>query len=629
MDTQKESPQFTIALVDLTTGEVAIEHPEETFMRRYQGGALGVYYLFQLTSPGFDPLSPENVLSFIPGVLAHLPLALGNRVSITAKSPLTGLVIDSQAGGYWGKACRDAGYDALVIQGAAEKPVYIHAGGDGVEVRDAAHLWGMDTGEAHAALEEEISQKNIQCCLIGPGGESLVRYANISNALRHFAGRGGLGAVMGSKNLKAVVAVPDRSISRALKPGPEAREITKSTTVRFTEDPFLSTVMRPIGTPVAVSMKQEKGWLPAFNFKQGSFQDADQIDHEAIEDSEVQAPSKACYACPVRCKRSAHYQQDDLKINEKFGGAEYESLINLGPLLGDGNLVAIQKANELCSRYTLDTISCGAVLAWAYDCYQQGILTREDTGGLELRFGDSALTLKLIEMIAHREGFGDLLAEGVRRAADQFGEKAGDLAAHTKGLEWPAVDPRFEPLQMLAYAVSPIGADHMTMGGPHIGPEFEGFAPADEDLTMPAEVVRAYYLQRSLGSFVDGAGICQFLIGAVPMDDLRKLFLFDLGWPISVWEMMQAGDRRTTLMRAFNAREGFTAAHDAHPPIAYNKIEDAAPKTYQLQEDDFEAAVEKYYQIAGWDPETGWPTEGKLLELGLTWLKNHQSTSNP
>ncbi len=592
-------------------------------MRHYQGASLGLYYLFQLTSPGFDPLSPENVISFIPGILAHLPLALGNRVSITAKSPLTGLVIDSQAGGFWGKACRDAGYDALVVQGAAQQPVYLLAGENGVEIRDAGHLWGLDTGAAHALIKEEVKQKNIQCCLIGPGGENLVRYANISNALRHFAGRGGLGAVMGSKGLKAVVAAPGRTSTQ--KPGPEAQEIAKTTTKRFHEDPFLSTVMRPIGTPVAVSMKQEKGWLPAYNFRQGTFEQADQVDHKAIENSPVQAPSKGCYACPVRCKRSAHYQENDLKIEKKFGGAEYESLINLGPLLGDGNLVAIQKANELCSRNTLDTISTGAVLAWAYDCYLQGILTQEDTGGLELRFGDSELSLQLIEMIIQREGFGNLLAEGVQRAAECIGGGAGDHAAHTKGLEWPAVDPRFEPLQMLAYAVSPIGADHMTLGGPHIGPEFVEFAPGEEDLSMPDEVVRAYYQQRTLGSFIDGAGICQFLIGAVPMNDLRGLFQSALGWPVSIWEMMQTGDRRTTLMRAFNAREGYSAAHDDHPALAYQVIEDAGKTTYQLHKEDFQSAVKSYYQISGWNPETGWPTDGKLLELGLTWLRDHQT----
>lgn len=625
MESQNESTRFKIALVNLTTRKVIIEQPDEKFMRRYQGASLGIYYLFQLTSPGFDPLSPENVITFTPGILAHLPLALGNRVSITAKSPLTGLIIDSQAGGFWGKACRDAGYDALVIQGAAENPVYIVAGGSGVEIRDAGHLWGLDTGETHAILESEIEQKNIQCCLIGPGGENLVRYANISNALRHFAGRGGLGAVMGSKKLKAVVAAPDRSVAKAQKPDSNTLEITKNTTRLFNQDNFLSTVMRPIGTPIAVRMKQDKGWLPAYNFKQGTFSEADKIDHKAIDASGVQAPSKGCYACPVRCKRSAHYHQDDVEINKKFGGAEYESLINLGPLLGEGDLVAIQKANELCSRNTLDTISCGAVLAWAYDCYQQGILTQEDTGGLELEFEDSTLTLKLIDLIVHRKGFGDLLAEGVRRAADQIGERAANYAAHTKGLEWPAVDPRFEPLQMLAYAVSPIGADHMTMGGPHIGSEFTQFAPEKEDLTLPDEVVRAYYQQRSLGSFIDGAGMCQFLIGAVPMDDLRHLIRSALGWSVSIWEMMQLGDRRTTLMRSFNAREGFKADHDIQPQIAYNEINDAEGKSYHLNQEDFLTAVEKYYEISAWDPDTGWPYEGKMLELGLTWLKNHQT----
>lgn len=610
-----------ILRVNLTTGENWIDEPPETFFRLYYGGAIGAYYLFTETEPGIDPLGAENVLTFTPGLLAHLAVGAYNRVAITAKSPLSGGIIDAQAGGFWGPELKMAGFDALVVQGRAPQPVYLWITDGKLEIRDATAVWGLDTGPAEDRIKEELGESRLRTCLIGPAGENLVRYANVVNNLRHFAGRGGLGAVMGSKNLKAVAVRASPATRPKLTDRERTLALLKEINEAYSDDEFYQLVLTPFGTPWGLWDNQSKGKLPTRNFQEGVFEGAEKIDHVALNAHEMARPSEGCYACLVRCKRVIELNQPGQpQIEKRYGGAEYESLGNLGPLLGIDDPVALEKANELCSRYTIDTISCGATLAWAFECFERELISVEDTGGLVLRWGDAAMMLRLIEMIAHRQGFGDLLAEGTMRLAQRFGPETKALVAHGKGVEWPAVEPRADPSQALAYAVSPIGADHMTTAGPDCGPEFWELTnpPRSEGLSLRR--VRAYHLQRTGGSVIDGFGICRFLVGATGLTRTAAIAKAALGWDLSLWEMMRAGDRRITIFRAYNAREGFTIEDDTLPPRAFQPIRKGPEHGTRIDPDRHRAAVEDYYALSGWDPQTGWPTRGKLLELSLEWL---------
>jgi aldehyde:ferredoxin oxidoreductase len=605
--------------VNLTTGETWIDEPPESFFRQYFGGAIGAYYLWTETKPGFDPLGPENVLSFVPGFLAHLPLAALNRVAIAAKSPLTGGMADAQAGGFWGPECKQAGFDAVIVQGRAEHPVYLWIHDGRCEIRDARHLWGLVTGEAEDRIKEELGEPRLRTCLIGPGGENLVRFANIANDLRHFAGRGGLGAVMGSKNLKAVAVRGGPATNPLLKDQQAVREIQKAVNQTYRTDDFLMDILKPYGTPWAIHFNQEHGKLVTRHFERGSFAGADKIDHVALAASILKG-GEGCFACPVRCKRIVEFENEAGKVDGRYGGPEYETLAAFGPLLEVDNLETIGRANALCSQYTLDSISCGATIAWAIDCFQRGLITTQDTGGLELRWGDPALLLELIERIAHRRGFGNVLAEGTRRAAMRFGPEAQALATHVKGQEWPMVEPRVDMTTALAYAVCPVGADHMTAAGSDCGPEFWNMECADEGLTSGK--IRAYFFARNGGSLIDGFGICRFLVGTTGLGRLMDLLRAATGWQVSLWELMMAGDRRVTLFKAFNAREGLTIKDDRLPPRAFMELKDGPKAGAKLDAAEMEEAVRWYYAVSGWDPETGYPTWGKLVELGLEWVAN-------
>ena len=611
-----------ILRVDLTTKQVRAEHPPIDFMRRYMGGALGAYYLYKETQPGFDPLSPENVITFTPGLLAHLPVGAYNRVAVTSKSPLTGAIIDSQAGGFWGPECMAAGVDAVVIQGRAESPVFLLIQDGNAELRDASGLWGLDTGASDAKLRQITGERRLRSFIIGPGGENLVRFANVANNLRHFAGRGGLGAVMGSKHLKAVVVHGGQRVSQPLADRSATMAILKEINQSYADDEFFRLVLTPYGTPWGLRHNQELGRLPTRNFEEGVFEGAGRIDHLAHAQHSMTRPGEGCFACRVQCKRTVEYSTGDRALEKGYGGAEYETLGSLGSLLGIDDIEALEMASQLCARYTLDTISCGATLAWAFDCFAKGLITREDTGGIELRWGDADAMLNLIDLIAYRRGFGDLLAEGSALAARHFGPQAEGLVVAVKGMEWPAVDPRVDLLQAIAYAVSPTGADHMTMAGPDCAPEFEELRPPPRLEGFSHRLLRSCLLQRTAGSMIDGLGLCQFLVGATGLARTIHVIETALGWHTSLWELMRAGERRLAMFRSFNAREGFGIEDDTLPARAFIPVRNGPEDGTRLDPDAHRQAVEDYYAITGWNASTGWPNRGKLMDLGLEWMSD-------
>src|SRR5262245_23541147 len=417
-----------------------VEEPGDAFFRRYAGGrGLIGHYLLKYVPKGADPLGPENILVIAPGVLTGAPVPGAGRHSVGAKSPLTGGFGESESGGFWGAELKRAGWDGIVVHGVSPAPVYLWINDGAVEIRDADHLWGRITGEVEEAIIEELGDPRIRVAQIGPGGENLVRYACIANDLNEVAGRTGMGAVMGSKRLKAIAIRGKIPVKIADQKALTAIAKWVSSTMEQNHRAF-----HEFGTGAAMQGKNLEGGMPTLNYRLGAFEHVAKVDAIAVRD-QVRVQMKACYACSVRCKKVVHIEEKEeaarqasdslyqgkvrvafdplhrYRVDPKYGGPEYETLASLGVNLGLDDLIAICKSNEMCNYLGMDTVSLGATLAWAMECFEHGILTLEDTDGMPLRFHDADSVVKLIEMIAYRRGVGDLLAEGSRRAAQRIG----------------------------------------------------------------------------------------------------------------------------------------------------------------------------------------------------------------
>ncbi|HBY97926.1 MAG TPA: aldehyde ferredoxin oxidoreductase, partial [Chloroflexi bacterium] len=412
-----------ILRVNLTTGELAIETPDESFYREYMGGsALGLYYLLKEMPAGVDTLGPDNVIVVSLSVLTGAPISGQSRMTINAKSPLTGAIGDSQSGGFWPAEMKRAGFDAIIIKGASASPVYLWLHDGEAELRDATHLWGRVTGEAEALIREELSDPKIEVAQIGPAGENLVRFAAVINMSNRANGRTGMGAVMGAKQLKAI-AVRGREVPSIAHPD-RLKALHKLGMPNYKSNPDVNG-LGEYGTAGSVLPQQWAGGLPTRNYAIGVFDGAEAISGERMADT-ILIKRDTCYACIVRCKRvvevdthpatDGERQVTDHKYVERtYGGPEYETLATFGAYCGIDDLAAIAKANELCNAYGMDTISCGATVAFAFECFERGIITTTDTGGLELTWGNAAAMVELTRQIAHREGLGAVLAEGSRR----------------------------------------------------------------------------------------------------------------------------------------------------------------------------------------------------------------------
>jgi aldehyde:ferredoxin oxidoreductase len=560
--------------VDLTTGSYEIEEPGEAFYRRYMGGsALGAYYLLKDVPAGADPLGPDNVLVLALSVLTGAPISGQSRLTAVAKSPLTGAIGDAQSGGFFPAALKFAGFDAIVLRGRAAEPVYLWLDDGAVSIRPASHLWGKVTGEAEALLREELGDPKIEVLQIGPAGEKLVRFAAIMNMSNRANGRTGMGAVMGSKNLKAIAVRGNQRPSLADRRG--LIELAREGAAGFEESGVYS--LGILGTAGDLAGLQESGMLPAHHWRSGVFDGWQAIDGRTMADTILQKRD-TCYACTVRCKRVVAVDDPLYPADPLYGGPEYETLATFGSYCDVDNLKAIAHANQLCNMYGMDTISCGATIAWAMDCFEQGIISEADTGGLALQFGDEATMVRLVEMIARREGFGDLLAEGSARAAARIGNGAGDLVAAVKGMELPAHTARVKRSLSLIYGVNPFGADHQSS---EHDPSYEQY-PQRMSLiglnnpqpveVMNEEKVRFALRTQYLYSFLDSINLCQFVFGPAWQlygpDDLVNAVRLITGWDVTVEELMQAGARRLNLLRAFNAREGLGREQDTLPKEA-------------------------------------------------------------
>ena len=617
-----------ILRVDLSERKTWTEAPEEFVYRTYLGGAaLAAQYLLKELPKGVDPLSPDNVLVLACSVITGTPISGASRFTAAAKSPLTGGYGEAEAGGWWGPELKRAGYDAIIIKGKASKPVYLWIHDGEVEIRDASKIWGMITGDSQNAIKDELGDDRVRVLQIGPGGEKLVRYACIVNELKHFNGRGGMGAVMGSKNLKAIAVRGTGELEIADEDAmKEVLGWLRENYVRQTGD------MHDMGTSRIVPSLSESGILPSYNFRDGAFDRAMDISGERMKETILQRRG-TCYACSVACKREVKITEGPYQVSQEYGGPEYETVASLGSLCGVGDLAAVAKGNELCNKYTIDTISTGVSIAFAMECYENGILTKEDTDGIELRFGNADAMVKMVEMIGKREGLGDVLAEGVMRASEKFGSGAEQFAMHVKGQELPMHEPRGKRSLVLAYSLSPTGADHME--APHdvfyvlFNPEGKhafasmGLLEPLDMLDMGSKKVRAFYYTKQLFDFYNSIGICDFVgipLGPLAIKELVKHVKAVTGWDTSLWELLKAGERANVMMRVFNFREGFTKDDDTLPERIFQGLQNGALKGEKIDKDEFEKMKEIYYQMAGWD-ETGYPTKAKLAELDLEWVE--------
>jgi aldehyde:ferredoxin oxidoreductase len=617
--------------VDLSENKTWIEEPPETFYRQLGGGsAMGLHYLLREIPPGVDPLSPQNILTLFTGLSTGLPISGQSRLSANALSPLTGAIGDSQCGGFFPARFKFSGFDGAVIRGRAKNPAYLLLSDSQAEIRDASHLWGKTTGETEELLKAELNDPKIEILQIGPAGENQVRMAAMINMCNRANGRTGMGAVMGSKNLKAVVVRGSQKITSA---DPKTiQEMFKISAQGATDSP-----LHIHGTPRTVALQQAAGGLPSYNFNQGQFDGYEALDGETMTAS-ILAGRDTCFSCAIRCKRVVETEYDQQKVLQRFGGPEYETIGTFGSYCGISDLNAVSLANQLCNKYGIDTISCGATISFAMECFENGLLTAQDTDGIELRFGNAAAAIMMVHKIAHREGIGDLLAEGSARAAVRIGKNAQDFLVTTKGNEAPAHMPQAKKMIGLIYAVNPFGADHMSS---EHDPFYEqGTATpthqarmAEIGLNAPQphgsttlEKVRMIYETQKFFSALDSICLCAFVWGTscrvFGPEDTAKMLRAATGWEdFTLEELLQIGERRTNLMRAFNQRFGFSRQDDGLPAKFYKPLQGSGPTAGEhFTLEQIEHLKDQYYQLAGWDISTGNPTSDKLSSLGLEWV---------
>jgi len=606
--------------VNLTEQSSKVEElPEETAKDFIGGAGFGIKYLFDEVKGGTDPLGPDNKLIFASGPFSGTTIPCASRMAVTAKSPLTGAVGMALTGGYFPVELKFAGYDALIIEGKAETPTYVWIKDGEVKFRSAKKLWGMKTTDTQQIIKNELHDQNIRIACIGPAGENQIKIASIINEWRA-VGRKGLGAVMGSKNLKAIairgsgeVPVADKDKLKTAR-----GEMTKA----MKESPVLYPNFSKIGTPMVVDHTCAIGIFPTKNFTAtGEYNPVDKIGVEVQMTRNV--GSEACYGCPVGCS-----QLKLAKTGPYAGilteGPEFETMYAYGGVTGVENIDAIIAADRLADELGFDTLSSGVTIAFAMELYEKGILSKEDTGGLELNFGNHEAMNTILKLMAYREGIGDLLADGSKAAAERIGKGSEKYAMHVKGLELPAYDVRGAKAHGLNYATSFTGADHcrgyafQEIFGIPVPHEVDRFtAEGKGKLTKWNQDIRT--------ATTDAPTMCAFLLDmavvGIAAENTAALMEAVTGLTYTPDDILQVGERINNLAHAFNVREGFTRADDTLPErLLTEPLKGGASKGHFISKEELKHMLDEYYSERGWDIETGAPTREKLEELGLGYV---------
>jgi aldehyde:ferredoxin oxidoreductase len=601
--------------VNLTTGHREIEEPDGRNYQYWLGGrGIIAHTLLKEVPPKVNPLGPENKIVFATGPLTGHKLIGTGRVSVGSKSPLSGGFGESEASGYWGPELKKAGFDAIIVEGISKTPVYLSIEDDSVEIRDASKIWGSEVRESIDWIQGDIGKRKCRIAVIGPGGENLVRFANIIADYSHVFGRGGMGAVLGSKHLKGIALQGDHHPPAA---NPERiSELNRSMLGRSKSSPFAKH-----GTGAAMKAFEAIGNLPVRNHSGGFFPSVGKIDAiTLLQDYGV--GMETCYNCPIRCKKKIKINDGPHAVDSVYGGAEYETLASFGSNLLIDDLRAICKAHEMCNRYGIDTISTGATIAFLMECFENKIVTSQEVGRSEFCFGNVDAMLEMVKKIAFRQGIGNLLADGSKRAAETIGKGSTEFAMHVKGLEVPYHEPRHKQGLGLHYSIHATGADHcsgvMDDAIPFLLGDWESLnisesIPPSELSSRKVRMVYEIGLWREMTNYL---GLCIFVPWS--FSEVRNAVEAITGWRVTSWKLMKAVERGITLMRIFNLREGFTRDDDRLPNRFYTSPLEGPLKNTRIDPESLKEAQELYYEMMGWD-RNGVPKKGCLVELGLEW----------
>ncbi|MEM2927132.1 MAG: aldehyde ferredoxin oxidoreductase family protein [Candidatus Bathyarchaeia archaeon] len=601
--------------IDLSREKVDTEPLDfEIAKKLFGGSAYGAWLLYKEVPASIDPLGPENHLIIMTGPFTGTFVPGGTRASAVAKSPLTGIFGEASSAGFFPSELKFAGFDGIVVEGRASSPIYLKIFDGRAELLDASHLWGLDTFETMERLRAELGDPRIRVACIGPAGERLVRLAAIINDDGRAFGRTGLGAVMGSKGLKAIAVRGRMRVPIADK---EAfGECLKAFRDGIAKAPRAQS-FRQYGTAGGVEVFEHIGNLPIKNWRQGTFPGASKITGSTMAKTILKAPW-ACLGCPIACGREIEVKEGPYK-GLAGPGPEYETIAMLGSMCLNENLDSIAKANDLCNRYGIDTISTGAVIAFAMECYERGLIDKSDTGGIDLQWGNQEAIIRLTELIGRREGFGEILGKGVREASRQIGKGSEAFAIHVKGLEAPAHEPRRFKSMGLAYATSNRGACHMQglancIERGLLMPEY-GLNEALDGFTIERkpEVVILY---QNLCSALDALCLCKFpVFGVTSFELVAKTYEAITGLPMDKEGILEAGDKAWNLKRAYNFLCGIRAKDDRLPDRFTNEpLPDGFAKG---QVCELEPMLKRYYELRGWNPDNGSPNKAKISDLGL------------
>jgi aldehyde:ferredoxin oxidoreductase len=595
--------------IDLSNGTTTdFMIPDDLIFKYIGGRGLGARLLFDTLPAKTDPLSPQNILYFLTGPLTGTKAPASSKFVVITKSPLTQAWCDSYSSGKLPLELKKIGYDGIVMRGKANHPCYLKIDNHGVEIKSAAGIWGKDSFETDKLLKEIEGLPSAGVTSIGPAGEKLCRYACINSELYRQAGRGGVGAVMGSKNLKAIII---KGKGRVPQHDPEHIVALNKGIARQSRESQVARSRMKYGTPLTLNITHAGGILPTKNFQMGTWQKAlDKIDSIGVAKNTI--AHKACLSCFTPCGLITRVT-DGKYAGASIEGPEYETLGMFGSNHEIDSLPYIIQANILCDKLGLDTISTGNVIGFVMECFERGLLSADRTDGLVLHFGDAETSLRAIEMIAYREGFGDLMAEGVKKLAEHIGAGSERFAMHVKGMEFPAYEPRGAFGSALSYAVSPRGACHRRAWPPAL--EILGDAPP-YTAEGKADIVKGMYDENCV---LHSLLVCDFPAKFIPLtlDVYSQYFQAVTGESLSVEDFATIADRIETLVRLFNLREGFRRKDDTVPyRTLHESLPDGPAKGQIIGEANFNRMIDEYYALRGWDSE-GVPTKETLQKYQL------------
>lgn len=610
--------------VDLTSNTIKKEPMPQEFYRTYMGGgAVGAYFILKEISGAIDAFDPENIITVAPGIATGAAVSGVSRCSVTAISPETRGAGESQLGGSIGPMIKKAGYDAVVITGRAAKPSYLMVEGGDVRIMDGKELWGKTVLEAHDLITREHGPRNISVLQCGPAGENRVRFACLMGDLSDAAGRSGLGAVFGSKNLRALVVRGRGDVE--FEDAPALKSMAQLAGRRLPGSGFPE-ILKKLGTPGVVAPQAESGNLACHNFSRSWHQDYMKL-HGGTYEKEMGAGHTTCFGCVVGCRKKVK-ADSPWQVTDRLGGPEFETLGLLGSNLDIFDPVAVARANELCNNYGLDTISTGGAISYLLECLEKGVLSKDDYDGMAPGFNDPEGVFRLIEQIAGRRGMGDILADGLVNAVEKLGKETAPFAIHVKN-KVPAVHmAQVKPSLALMYAVSPIGADHMSC-------EHDWLLSSEADISKGLGIlgggelacadlnkVRMTVYSQYYYSLLDTLCLCMFCWGCGSLytyRDLEDLVRHTTGWECTMFELMKVGERRIAMLEQINARQGFTREDDKLPKRLFEPLPDGPAMGRCVDEKAFPGMMDQYYDFLGRDHETGNPKASRLRELGLEW----------